>query len=172
MSDLPKLQALQVLAQPKFCAASLTWVDRSNHTGLLLATAQPEDETGAIIPGLTLQLEVKRPVVANRCQYELGMFLLEHGVRRRVYQLNVTPRDKRTHNVVSGPLYGPHEHIGDSVEAVTDPNIQCDQLDVAFRFSAAESILRLLVNSTRRYELQLAPHRKRIRLRAYTWPAQ
>ena len=133
MSDLPKSQALRVLAQPKLCAAKLTWADRSNHIGLLLATAQPEDETGAIIPGLTLQLEVKRPVVVDRCQYEFGMFLLEHGVRRRVYQLNVTPRDKRSHNGVSGPIYGPHEHIGDSVEAVTDPDIQCGQLDVAFQ---------------------------------------
>ena len=134
MSDLPKSRALQVLAQPKFCAAKLTWADRSNHIGLLLATAQPEDETGAIIPGLTLQLEVKRPVVVDRCQYEFGMFLLENGVRRRVYQLNVTPRNKRSHNSVFGPIYGPHEHIGDSVEAVTDPDIQCGQLDVAFQF--------------------------------------
>ena len=132
MSDLPKSQALLVLAQIKFCAANFSWADRSNHTGLLLATAQPEDDTGAIIPGLTMQLEIKRPIIVNRCQYELGLFLLEHGTRRRVYQLNVTPRDKRSHNHVSGPLYGPHEHIGDSVEAVVDPNIQCGQLDVAF----------------------------------------
>ena len=133
MSDLPKSQALQVLAQLKLCAVSLSWADRSNHIGLLLATAQPDDETGAIIAGLTLQLEVKRPVVVDRCQYEFGMFLLEHGVRRRVYQLNVTPRDKRSHNGVSGAIYGPHEHIGDSVEAVTDPDIQCGQLAVAFQ---------------------------------------
>jgi len=133
MSDLPKSQALLVLAQPKFCVVNLTWADRSNHMGFLIASAQPEDETGAIIPGLTMQLEIKRPIVVNRCQYEFGLFLLEHGSRRRVYQLNVTPRDKRSHNHVSGPLYGPHEHIGDSVEAVVDPNIQCGQLDVAFR---------------------------------------
>ena len=134
MSDLHKSQAIQILSQPKFCAASLTWADRSNHTGLLMATAQPEDETGAIIPGLTLQLEVKRPAIVDRCQYELGMFLLENGVRRRVYQLNVTPRDKRSHNSVSGPVYGPHEHVGDSVEVVADPDIQCGQLAVAFQF--------------------------------------
>lgn len=141
MSDLPKSQALQVLAQLKFCAVSLSWADRSNHTGLLLATAQPEDETEAIIPGLTLQLEVKRPVVVDRCQYEFGMFLLEHGVRRRVYQLNVTPRDKRSHNGVSGPIYGPHEHIGDSVEAVADPDIQCGQLAVAFQLFCSRTNL-------------------------------
>lgn len=124
MSDLLKSQALQILAQPKFCSASLAWADRSNHVGLLLASAQPEDGTGAFIPGLTLQLEVKRPIVVDRCQYELGMFLLEQGVRRRVYQLNVTPRDKRSHNgLSSGAIRGPHEHVGDSTEVVADPNI-------------------------------------------------
>ena len=102
--------------------------------GLLLATAQLEDDTSAIIPGLTLQLEVKRPVIVDRCQYEFGMFLLEHGVRRRVYQLNVTPSDKRSHNTASGPLYGPHEHVGDLVKAVADPNVQCGNLELAFQF--------------------------------------
>lgn len=132
MSDLTKSHALQILAQPKFCAASLLWADRNNHVGLLIATAQPEDDTGAIIPGLTLQLEVKRPIIVDRCQYELGVFLLEQGVRRRVYQLNVTPHDKRSHNGLSGAICGPHEHVGDSVEVVADPNIQCGQLEVAF----------------------------------------
>ena len=134
MSDLTKSHALQILAQPKFCAASLSWAARSNHIGLLLASAQPEDETGAIMPGLTFQLEVKRPIVVDRCQYEFGLFVLENGVRRRAYQLNVTPLNKRSHNAASGPLYGPHEHIGDSVQVVADPNIQCGQLGVAFQF--------------------------------------
>jgi hypothetical protein len=134
MSDLPKSQAFQVLAQSKFCAGQLNWTDKGNHVGILLATAQPEDETGAFIPGLTLQLEVKRPIVVDRCQYELGLFLLERGVRRRVYQLNVTPLNKRSHNFASNPIYGPHEHVGDSVEAVADPNVQCDHLELAFQF--------------------------------------
>ena len=134
MSDLTNSQALQILGQQKFCAASLSWADRNNHMGLLLATTQIEDDTGAIIPGLTLQLEVKRPVIVDRCQYEFGMFLLEHGQRRRVYQLNVTPPDKRSHNTASGPLFGPHEHVGDSVEAVTDPNVQCGHLELAFQY--------------------------------------
>lgn len=133
MSDLTKSHALQILAQPKFCATNLLWADRNNHVGLLIATAQPEDDTSAIIPGLTLQLEVKRPIVVDRCQYEFGMFLLEQGARRRVYQLNVTPRDKRSHNGLSGAICGPHEHVGDSVEVVADPSIQCGQLEVAFQ---------------------------------------
>lgn len=134
MSDLTKLQALQALELPKFCAANLSWSDKSNHVGLLIASAQPEDETGAFIPGLTLQLEAKRPIVVDRCQYEFGVFFLERGVRRRVYQLNVTPHNKLSHNAISGPIYGPHQHIGDSVEVVADPNVQCGNFELAFRF--------------------------------------
>lgn len=132
MSDVPHAHALTVLAYPKFCNALLAWEERVNHTGHLLATAVLDDDTGAVMPGLTLQLEVKRPVVADRCLYELGLFLLENGVRRRVYQLNVCPPDKRSHNGVSGSLYGPHEHVGDTVTAVADPAVRCGALGVAF----------------------------------------
>ena len=132
MSDLGRALAEQILATPKRCAAAFSWRERDNHVGQLLATAQPEDDTGVLLPGLTMQLVVKRPVVADRCLYELGLFRLEHGVRHRVYQLNVTPADKRSHNSVAGPLYGPHEHIGSDVRPVMDPGIVCGRLEIAF----------------------------------------
>lgn len=132
MSDVPHAQALAVLAGPKFCDTQLSWAERVNHSGHLLATAALEDDTGAILPGLTLQLEVKRPIVADRCLYELGLFLLQNGVRRRIYQLNVCPPDKRSHNGAAGTLHGPHEHVGDHTAAVTDPTVRCGALGVAF----------------------------------------
>lgn len=132
MSDLGRALAEQMLATTKWCAAALSWSERDNHVGQLLATAQPEDVTGVPLPGLTMQLLVKRPVVVERCLYELGLFQLEHGVRRRVYQLNVTPADKRSHNSAAGPLYGPHEHIGTDVRPVLDPDIVCGRLEIAF----------------------------------------
>ena len=122
------------MAVPKLCGAALAWSERDNHVGLLLASAQPEDDTGAIFPGMTLQLVVKRPVVVDRCLYELGLFQLEHRVRRRVYQLNVSPADKRSHNSPDGALFGPHEHVGDRVLPINDPDIACGHLDVAFVF--------------------------------------
>lgn len=134
MSDVVPAYADQLMAFPKLCNVTLTWSERDNHAGLLLATAQPEDTTGAILPGMTLQLVVKRPLVVDRCLYELGLFQLDHGMRRRVYQLNVTPADKRSHNGPNGPLYGPHEHIGHQVLPVDDPDITCGRLDVAFAF--------------------------------------
>jgi len=134
MSDVSHDQALQLMAVPKLCSTSLVWSHRDNHVGLLLALAQPEDESGAILPGLTLQLEIKRPIVVDRCLYEFGLFLLEHGVRRRVYQLNVSPADKRSHNGPRGALYGPHEHVGNQVLPINDPDIACGRPDVAFAF--------------------------------------
>lgn len=134
MSDLNHDQALQLMALPKLCSASLSWSERDNHVGLMLASAQPEDESGAILPGLTLQLEMKRPIVVDRCLYEFGLFLLEHGVRRRVYQLNVSPADKRSHNGPLGPMYGPHEHVGNRVLPIDDPDVACGRPDVGFAY--------------------------------------
>ena len=134
MSDVSHDQALQLMAVPKLCSTSLVWSNRDNHVGLLLALAQPEDESGAILPGLTLQLEIKRPIVVDRCLYEFGLFLLEHGVRRRAYQLNVSPADKRSHNGKVGAMYKPHEHVGNQVLPIDDPDIACGRPDVAFAF--------------------------------------
>jgi hypothetical protein len=103
MSDVSHDQALQLMALPKLCSASLAWSERDNHVGLLLASAQPEDETGAILPGLTLQFEIKRPIVVDRCLYEFGLFLLEHGVRRWVYQLECLARRQTLSQRPSGP---------------------------------------------------------------------
>lgn len=134
MSDLNHDHAVQIMATPKLCSALLIWSERDNHVGLMLATAQPEDESGAILPGLTLQFEIKRPIVVDRCLYEFGLFLLEQGVRRRVYQLNVSPADKRSHNGPLGPMYGPHEHVGDQVLSIDDPDVVCGRPDVAFAY--------------------------------------
>jgi len=100
----------------------------------LLALTQPEDKSGVILPGLTLQHEIKPPIVVDRCLYEFGLFLLQCGVRRRVYQLNVSPVDKRSHNGPRGALYGPHEHVGNQVLPIDDPDIACGRPDVAFAF--------------------------------------
>ena len=88
----------------------------------------------AILPGLTLQFEIKRPIVVERCLYEFGLFLLDHGIRRRVYQLNVSPRDKRSHNSPLGPMYGPHEHVGNQVLPIVDSDVACGLPGVAFAF--------------------------------------
>jgi len=110
--------AQNIVDQPKFCAAALHFQQKPNQGNLLIATCALEDDTGATLPGLTLQLEIRRPLIVDRWQFEFGLFLLQDGHRKRVYQLHSSPSDKRSHNAKDGPLYGPHEHIGDSVTAV------------------------------------------------------
>jgi hypothetical protein len=126
--------AREILKTPKFCDQDLTWAERNNHVGILLATIGVDDETGTTIPGLTLQLEVKRPIVVERCLYEFGLFLLEGGCRRRVYQLNVCPLDKRSHNSPAEVIVGPHEHIGDLVLAIRHEGVCCGEIATAFKF--------------------------------------
>ena len=130
--DLPHEAAIALMREPKFSAAPLVWESRPNQANILMATFQPEDETGAIIPGLSIQLEVKKAIVVDRCGYEMGLLKLVGKARRRAYQLAVTPPDKRSHNDVLGPIYGPHEHLGDRVIPVTDPRIRCGELRAAF----------------------------------------
>lgn len=130
--DLPHEAAIALMREPKFSAAPLVWETRTNQNNILMAIFQPEDETGAIIPGLSIQLEVKKAIVVDRCGYEMGLLKLVGKARRRVYQLAVTPPDKRSHNDVLGPIYGPHEHLGDRVIPVTDPRIRCGVLRAAF----------------------------------------
>lgn len=72
-----------------------------------------------------------------RCLYELGVFVLDAGVRRRAYQLNVCPTDKRSHNGPTAPLYGPHEHIGSTVLSVADPRAACGNFGGAFALYCA-----------------------------------
>lgn len=142
MSDVSEERAREIMAVTKYCDASLEWAERKNHAGSLMAVSQVEDDTGALIPGLTIQLEMKRPIVVDRCYYDLGLFLLDAGVRRRVYQLNVTPLDKRSHNGVNQVLFGPHEHIGALVVGVTAPGIQCGEIHAAFAFYSQRINLR------------------------------
>lgn len=136
-NDLPQSLALEVMAIEKHFALTLEWAERKNHKGLLLSSFQVEDDTGAYVAGVTLRLELKKPIVVNRCLYEFGLFKLHGGASRRAYQLNVTPRDKLSHNGLEGAIFGPHEHVGDFVQPVTSEGVQCGNLDVAFEFFCA-----------------------------------
>lgn len=133
-NDLPEALASAVMQEQKFANHPVVWAEKNNHKGLLLSSFQVEDETGAYVAGVTIRLEIKKPIVVDRCLYEFGLFKLHNGASRRAYQLNVTPSDKASHNTTSGPIFGPHEHVGDAVYAVSQPGVHCGNLDVAFKF--------------------------------------
>ncbi len=100
---------------------------RSNHIGHLVGVGELADaDTGITIPGLTLQVEVKAPRDVARCLFLFTIFQLRIGVRHRVYQLEVSPASKRTHNGDAGAVYGPHEHVDEDVTAVHHDDINCE----------------------------------------------
>lgn len=122
------------MSVPKFIDSDLKLIARSNHIGHLVAISQPMDEDGAILPGLTVQLEIKSPIIVDRCLFLISLFQLHRGVKLRAYQLEVAPNNKRTHNDKDGPVYGPHEHVGDLVAPCRDPSLTCSALTSAFAF--------------------------------------
>lgn len=138
MFKMDENKARAIISIPKFCSDLLDFVPRSNHKGSYIATASLEDEDGATIPGLTINIEYRVAIVVDRCNYEIGLFQLEQGHRKRVYQLHVSPIDKRSHREKNRDLYGPHEHIGKLVNEVRSPQVQCGNLQAAFEYFCAQ----------------------------------
>ena len=142
------MQSLSDIARGLSLASIPTWQQRNNHTGHVICIAQLIDGDGIIQPGLTVELEMKAPVFAERCYYLFSMFRLEHGKRKRLYQLEVQPQGKRTHNAVI-PIYGPHEHLGDEEPiAVTDTTVTCDNWAAGWLYFCSQTgIVHATVNA-------------------------
>lgn len=122
-------QIQQLLIRPKRTGVWSGWEHRSNHAGHMIGTAALLEQDGTTIPGITLQVEIKAPVVAVSCLYLFSIMQLAGRERRRLYQLEVSPSIRRSHMGIA-PIYGPHEHVGDTeASPVTDPNVHCDQWD-------------------------------------------
>ncbi|MDB5576893.1 MAG: hypothetical protein JWR80_2069 [Bradyrhizobium sp.] len=120
-----------LLLKPKRAHNWTGFQKRENQANYLIGLAQLSDLDDVFMPGLTLEIEVKSPVLVERC---LVMFTLRKrmgALRPRLYQLEVCPSDKRSHN--GDPvIYGPHEHfLEDEVHAVTEISVNCDDWDGA-----------------------------------------
>lgn len=118
-------EALQLLAMRKRARAWSGWIARENHAGHLYGIAQLCSDDGVTIPGLTVQMEVKAPITADVCLFLFSLMRLRGRERSPMYQLEVAPKGKRTHNGIT-TIYGPHEHVG-SLEPtpVVDQNVDC-----------------------------------------------
>ncbi len=90
-----------------------------------MAVADLLDSSFTTIPGYTIQLEVKAPVIVDSCLYLFSVMRHRAKVRRPVFQLEVAPEGKRTHNGTP-PIYGPHLHCGDAEPTpIQHPNVHC-----------------------------------------------
>jgi hypothetical protein len=47
------------------------------------------------------------------CLWDFGLFKFKDGKQLRLYQINVVPEDKASHNTPTGAWYGPHQHFGE-----------------------------------------------------------
>lgn len=132
--EMSRQCAEKIMVLPKYLDANLVWEAKSNNLGVDLISEQLYDDTGATIPGLTMRLERKREIlIQGRCRWEFGLFQLDIGRKWRVYQLHVSPGDKRTHNNENGGIFGPHEHIGNITIPVTRLGINCQNFENAFK---------------------------------------
>jgi len=123
-----------LMARSKFVRNWTGLSPRSNHAGHLIGSAQLSDESGTFLNGITLDIEIKAPVVTAECLFQFTLRQRIGKMRCRLYQLEVCPGQKRSHN--GNPiLYGPHEHYGDiEAYAVSDSGVNCSDWDASLRW--------------------------------------
>jgi hypothetical protein len=108
------------------------WSDfkkRDNHARYVIGVAQLSDADGVFIPGLTLEIEIKATIVSPQCLFQFSLRQKKGKLKEVVYQLEVTPQGKRSHNGLV-PIYGPHEHVGDDEpRPITDSSVNRENWD-------------------------------------------
>lgn len=119
----------KLLARPKEAMEAPQWRPRENHAGNVIAVSVLLDADSITMPGFTVQLEARAPVVVDSCLYLFSIMVRTSRGPRRAYQLEVCPHGKRSHNDRAGPIFGPHEHVGvepdDVVHSVSDTALHC-----------------------------------------------
>lgn len=130
--QLDRTQLDALLLRKKHAHGWSGFQKRDNQANYLIGVSQLTDSGGVFIPGLTLEIEVKAPVMVDRCLLFFTLRQRAIGKRPRLYQLEVCPRDKRSHNGAT-VIHGPHEHfLEDEPRAVTEMSVNCDNWDASF----------------------------------------
>lgn len=106
-----------VIAMAKFYDGEMSYTPKASNKAFQVITFRPEDELGITIPGVTIEICLRTPQVVHDCKYTFTIFRLKGQRKERIYQLEVVPAKKKSHN---GPpkIYGPHVHILDAVSSV------------------------------------------------------
>jgi hypothetical protein len=86
---LSEVEIAEIVAMEKFMTEDLDWRDSPTNSNYLAATDTLLDKTGASIPGVSYELQVRRGRYAEDCRFEFGVFKIKGGKRHRVYQINV-----------------------------------------------------------------------------------
>lgn len=126
-----------IIDVPKYVQGWSGFQKRDNHAGHIIGVAQLSDEHGVYFPGLTLEVEIKAAAVTAQCLMQFSLRHKQGRLKEVVYQLEVTPSDKRSHNGII-PLYGPHEHVGDMEPvAIQQTGVNCSDWDGCLNWFAA-----------------------------------
>lgn len=140
MAFLPEVlteeEITAVLAQTKIIAGDLDWSEKPTNSAFLVAGANLLDTDGATIPGLTVELHYRRGSIApDDCKYAFIIFLFKGGKKRRLYQIDVRPKDKSSHTGENGKWFGPHQHFGERAAPFKDDlGLDCPDHEKWFRF--------------------------------------
>jgi hypothetical protein len=122
----------QLLQQRKLVRNWSGFRPKENHRGLIMGAALLADSQGIFIVGMTLQIELRIATVVGDCLMTFSVFQRVGSHRQRVYQLEVCPRDKLSHNGETA-IYGPHEHLPtNEVNAVSETGVDCDNWQGSF----------------------------------------
>ncbi|WP_143042984.1 hypothetical protein ABL840_09040 [Variovorax sp. NFACC27] len=122
------------MAAPKTFVQSTSWVVRPNHAGSKVLVAGLLDDQGITIPGLTMRLELKAPIVTDACLFLFSLMLQRGSMAPRLYQLEVCPAQKRSHMDAKQTLYGPHEHIGNEVFQLDPSGLNCGNWNSCYQW--------------------------------------
>lgn len=118
--------AVDVLSVPKIAVPPLNWMPKPNHAGSVVCASVLFDTNEVAIPGLTMALEAKAPIVTDQCLFLFSLFQQGPGGRKfRRYQLEVCPKGKLSHSELTRQIFGPHEHVEELTHPITDAGVDC-----------------------------------------------
>lgn len=101
-----------IIRKRKYPIGRIKFAHKGNNHNFKVASFAVQDDDSIAIPGLTVQIEYRIPAVVPRVKYHFTLLYLARGRKRRLYQLEVQPTNKKTSHA-NGPIYGPHEHFMD-----------------------------------------------------------
>lgn len=121
--DLSDEEVAEAIARPKRIVDEMSWEDKPSNSHFLMWSPLLVDPDGATIPGLLVELCVRRGSIGSDCRYDFGLFQVKGARRLRAYQINVRPWNRVSHIEQGAQWYGPHEHYGEAA-AKLDSHIQ------------------------------------------------
>lgn len=134
-NDASEDEARAIIAREKFMPPDdMCWDSKPSNAVYRVSSFNLTDASGITLPGLTAEFAYRTPAEFNDCKYYFSIYAFQPGgFRKRVYQLGVVPLEDRSSNHGGQTFYGPHEHIGTTVQEVRIGKLDCKDHEKWFR---------------------------------------